>query len=114
MNDRIITPRGVATLVTEADAEILKRNPVFKMHADNGFVAIEEVARPPSEDDVENAAAAMASRDGSAPWWMPTSRARRTTPYPQGARRGSKREATSHAREAGGHTSPAFFMEAHV
>lgn len=67
MNDRIITPRGVATLVTEADVEILKRNPVFKMHEANGFVAIEEVARPPSEDDVENAAAAMASRDGSAP-----------------------------------------------
>lgn len=67
MNDRIVTPRGVHTMVSEAQAELLKRNPVFQLHEKNGFVAIEAVDRPPSETDVENAAAALEGRDGSAP-----------------------------------------------
>lgn len=67
MNDRLVTPRGVATMVTEAQAELLKRNEVFKQHARNGFVVIDTVERPPTEADAENKAAAMESRDGSAP-----------------------------------------------
>jgi hypothetical protein len=66
-NENILTPRGVATMVTEKQVAVLRRNPVFILHEKNGFVAIDEVPRPPSEDDVENAAAGLASRDGSAP-----------------------------------------------
>src|SRR6059058_692352 len=48
-NDRVITPRGVATMVTEEDVALLQRNSVFKLHMDNGFVTIEAVTRPPGE-----------------------------------------------------------------
>lgn len=66
-NENIQTPRGVATMVTEAQAEALKKNTLFQLHAKNGYVAIDSVERPPSSDDVENAAAALNGRDTSAP-----------------------------------------------
>lgn len=66
-NENIQTPRGVATMVTEAQAEALKRNELFKLHAKNGYVAIDTVERAPSADDVENAAAGLTGRDTSAP-----------------------------------------------
>lgn len=66
-NEHIVTPRGVATMVTEAQAELLKRNTVFQLHEKNGFVALDTVERPPGESEVEAAVAALEGRDTSAP-----------------------------------------------
>jgi hypothetical protein len=66
-NEHFMTPRGVPTMVTEAQAEMLKRNTLFKLHEQNGYVAIDTVERPPGEVEVENAAAALNGRDTSAP-----------------------------------------------
>lgn len=61
-NDRLVTPRGVVTEVTEEQAEKLRQNKVFQMHEKNGFVQISEISVDP-----EKAAADMEGRDGSAP-----------------------------------------------
>ncbi len=61
-NDRLVTPRGVATQITEAQAEALEQNEVFKLHKKNGFVEISE--RKVNPDKV---AADMTGRDASAP-----------------------------------------------
>ena len=61
-NDRLITPRGVMTKVTEQEAEALRQNPIFKMHEKNGFVQIST-----AEGDADKAAADMTGRDQSAP-----------------------------------------------
>jgi hypothetical protein len=66
-NEHFVTPRGVPTMVTEAQAEVLKRNGLFQLHEKNGYVAIDMVERPPGESEVENAAAALNGRDTSAP-----------------------------------------------
>lgn len=66
-NEHIQTPRGVGTMVTEAQAEMLKRNTLFQMHKANGYVSIENVERPPNDDAVEKAVANMEGRDVSAP-----------------------------------------------
>lgn len=61
-NDRIVTPRGVATRVTEEQVEYLRANPIFRLHEENGFVMV-------SDHDVapDIAAADMTGRDNSAP-----------------------------------------------
>lgn len=61
-NDRVQTPRGVATRITEEDKLILETNEHFALHKKNGFVQISE-----EKLDPEQFAADMASRDGSAP-----------------------------------------------
>lgn len=61
-NDRIVTPRGVATRVTEAQVEYLRANPIFQLHEKNGFVMVSENAADP-----DKAAADMTGRDNSAP-----------------------------------------------
>lgn len=61
-NDRLVTPRGVATDVTEEQAEYLRANPVFQMHEKNGFVTISA-----SFADPDIVAADMTGRDRSAP-----------------------------------------------
>lgn len=61
-NDRLATPRGVATEVTEQQVEYLRNNPVFQMHEKNGFVLISA-----SEGDPEVVASDMTGRDHSAP-----------------------------------------------
>lgn len=66
-NEHIQTPRGVATMVTPEDVEVLKRNPLFALHEKNGFVAIDNVERPPSQSDADNVAAGLEGRDASAP-----------------------------------------------
>lgn len=40
-NDRLMTPHGVVTEITPEDAAALAQNPVFNLHAENGFVKIE-------------------------------------------------------------------------
>ena len=61
-NDRIVTPRGVATEVTEEQVEYLRANEVFKLHERNGFVMVSE-----SYADPDTVAADMTGRDHSAP-----------------------------------------------
>lgn len=61
-NDRLITPQGVATSITEQDAEALRNNPVFRLHEENGFVRIEA-----KKIDIEKVVADMTARDESAP-----------------------------------------------
>lgn len=61
-NDRLITPRGVVTEITEEQAEALRANPVFAMHEKNGFVHIGDAYVDP-----DKAAADMTGRDQSAP-----------------------------------------------
>lgn len=62
MNDRIITPRGVSTAVTEEQVAYLRANEVFKLHEENGFVMVSE-----SYADPDIVAADMTGRDHSAP-----------------------------------------------
>lgn len=61
-NDRLVTPRGVVTEITEAEAEYLRANAVFRLHEKNGYVQISE-----AETDPEKAAADMNRADNSAP-----------------------------------------------
>jgi len=61
-NDRIVTPRGVATEVTEEQVEYLRANQVFQLHEKNGFVMVSE-----SYADPDTVAADMTGRDNSAP-----------------------------------------------
>lgn len=61
-NDRLITPRGVATEITEEQAEYLRANVLFQLHEQNGFVQISD-----AKVDADVAAADMQGRDQSAP-----------------------------------------------
>lgn len=57
----LITPRGVMTSVSDEDMELLSADPVFQMHKQNGFIAVEKKAADP-----EKVAAGMEARDQSA------------------------------------------------
>lgn len=61
-NDRLITPRGVATAVSEEEVSQLRENKVFQMHEENGYVMVSQ-----SYVDPDEAAADMTGRDVSAP-----------------------------------------------
>lgn len=61
-NDRLVTPRGVATEVTEEQVEYLRQNEIFKLHEKNGFVMVSEAFADP-----DTVAADMTGRDNSAP-----------------------------------------------
>ena len=61
-NDRLITPRGVVTEITEEQADYLRANKVFQLHEKNGFVQISD-----AKTDPDKAAADMTGRDQSAP-----------------------------------------------
>lgn len=61
-NDRLITPRGVVTEVTEEQVEYLRQNMTFRMHEKNGFITVEQ-----RNIDPDKVAADMTGRDKSAP-----------------------------------------------
>jgi len=61
-NDRLITPHGVRTEVTEEDVEYLRANSVFKRHEANGFVMISK-----DKQDPDLVASDMKSREPSSP-----------------------------------------------
>ena len=61
-NSNIITPRGMASKVTDEQYAALKKNHVFQMHAENGFLTAEI-----HKEDPEKVAANMQGRDKSAP-----------------------------------------------
>lgn len=56
------TPNGVVTNVTDEEFKVLKENKAFQRHMERGFITVDEKLH-----DVDNVAADMASRDGSAP-----------------------------------------------
>jgi len=61
-NDRLVTPRGVVTKITEQQLEQLRENAVFKVHEANGFIQVSE-----HSVDADAAASDMTGRDQSAP-----------------------------------------------
>jgi len=61
-NDRLITPQGVVTEITEAQAEYLRANKVFQLHEQNGYVQISD-----KRAEADKVAADMTGRDQSAP-----------------------------------------------
>ncbi len=61
-NDRVSTPIGVETQISDEDAQLLEKNAGFLQHRENGFVQIKD-----SKVDTERAASDMQTRDGSAP-----------------------------------------------
>lgn len=61
-NERLITPQGIHTEVTEEALAELEKNPVFAMHKKNGFISVQ--ARRADPDKV---ATDMNARDKSKP-----------------------------------------------
>lgn len=61
-NDRLITPMGVSTEITEHDLEELQRNPVFREHEAKGFLIVKS-----KKADAEKVASDMNLDDESAP-----------------------------------------------
>ena len=61
-NDRLVTPAGVATEVSNDDLEFIKKNPVFKVHVNNGYITISA-----KKAEVETVVKDMNKRDKSAP-----------------------------------------------
>ena len=61
-NDRLVTPRGVVTAITEDDLKILEANDDFKLHKKNGFVEVSQ-----SLTDADEVAAEMGGYDLSTP-----------------------------------------------
>lgn len=62
-NDRLITPKGVRTEVTEQQHDELHKNTTFQKHLKQGFILV----MTSKEDPEEVATAGMKARDGSAP-----------------------------------------------
>lgn len=61
-NDRLITPLGVVTSITEDQYALLQKNAEFGVHVKNGFIKVEKTAVDP-----EMVAADMSLQDGSRP-----------------------------------------------
>lgn len=61
-NDRLITPLGVATEITDYDLEELKKNPSFLAHEKEGFITVRN-----KKAETEKVAADMNLKDESAP-----------------------------------------------
>ena len=61
-NDRLITPLGVATEVTDSELAELQKNPVFLQHQKDSFVVVRQ-----KKADPEKVAADMNRKDKSAP-----------------------------------------------
>lgn len=61
-NDRLITPNGVATEISEADFDVLKENKVFQKHVEGGYISFDK-----KKVDADVAAVDMEHRDVSAP-----------------------------------------------
>lgn len=62
MTKHLVTPHGVVTEVTAEELAVLRKNEVFKLHEQNGFLTISE-----SKGDADEVAADMTTRDQSAP-----------------------------------------------
>lgn len=62
MRKNLVTPHGVVTTVSAEDLAELRKNEVFKLHLENGFLKISE-----AKADADDVAADMETRDQSAP-----------------------------------------------
>ena len=62
MTKALVTPRGTVTEITAEDLAELRKNEVFNLHVENGFIQISE-----SKADADIVAADMTGRDKSAP-----------------------------------------------
>ena len=60
----LLTPRGVATTISDEDLEHLMQNQVFQLHMKNGFITVDAAKDPRDADEV---ATVMEGRDDSAP-----------------------------------------------
>lgn len=58
-----VTSRGVLTVISDEDFEILQQDPVFQKHQKRGFIMVEDKEAP----SIEAAASIMESQDESAP-----------------------------------------------
>ncbi len=56
--NRLVTPQGVITSITDADADFLKDNKLFRIHEANGYVKLFR-----SEVNADKAAEDMTNRD---------------------------------------------------
>lgn len=63
-NDRLITPLGVVTKVSEEELKLLNTNPIFKQHINNGFIVVQAEGK---SEDPEKVAADMSLNNGDAP-----------------------------------------------
>lgn len=63
LGDGLVTPRGVATQITDEEAEFLKTVPLFITHEKNGFVLIDSAQK----DADAVAKANLADNDKSKP-----------------------------------------------
>ena len=61
-NDRLITPLGISTEITDYDLEELQKNPSFKSHEKEGFIVVKA-----KKAEAEKVAADMNLKDESAP-----------------------------------------------
>lgn len=61
-NDRIITPEGVKTVINEDEYKLLRDNPTFMLHYDNGFITVSE-----GGGDADKVADDMNANDPSRP-----------------------------------------------
>lgn len=62
MNDRLITPIGVGTEVTDEELKMLESHELFCIHRDNGYIRVES-----KKADAEKVASDMKTQDGSSP-----------------------------------------------
>jgi len=60
-NRHLVTLNGAITEVNDEDLGLLKSNPLFQRHVDNGFITVT------SDDNAERVAGDLESRDASAP-----------------------------------------------
>ncbi len=63
--DRVLTPKGVVTKVSEEDLALLEKDEVFQTHKKNGFVQIIHSNAAP---DADKAARDLEAKDQSAPF----------------------------------------------
>jgi len=61
-NKNILTPKGVATQVTNEELAILESNDQFKLHVANGFIIVEN-----KKAEADEVAKNMTKKDKSAP-----------------------------------------------
>lgn len=62
MTKALVTPHGTVTEITAEELAELRKNEVFNLHAQNGFITVSE-----AKSEVEAVAADMTGRDQSAP-----------------------------------------------
>ena len=66
-DNRIVTPRGVHTMITDEEYAILKNNSSFKRHIEGGFITVKENGKKYDKMDADDVAKDMTERDLSAP-----------------------------------------------